>query len=345
MDSQISAWGRSGKNKNHEPYWNRWLWFYIFTGAAIVLFSFHLGELPLQESYEGKVAQAAKEIWQGTSGSSPWMPSEKFQLQPLPLVELLIALAYQLGGLTLTMTRLPGMLLAAASVPLIYGLGQEIFIAQRKAIFAGFIYLTLLPVLRYGRLATLDGAVLFLIVALWWCVVRSRRDLRYCLGIGLCLGLLGLVQGLGSLPWSVITLAFLAWDTPRLLSCRYFWSGIFLGSAPMLGWYGSQWYYYFQSLGLERSLNQFLDQFLDQSLKTFGQDAISLGSNSGFYLLEVWKYGMPWLYFAIAGLVFGQMVKTGLVFMALPIEPLSVKLPLMVVFGCTTKMFGNYLVK
>lgn len=296
MDRQISAWGRSHKNQEPEPYWNKWFWFYIFFGAAIILFSFHLRDLPLQKSYEGKITQVAQEIWQGTDGSLPWVPQKNFHLQHFPLLELLIALAYQLGGFTVGMTRLPGMLLAAISVPLIYGLGLEIFLTQRKAIFAGFIYLTLLPVVSYGRLATGDGAVLFLIAALLWCVGRSRRDLRYCLGIGLCLGVLGLLQGVGSLPWLVITLVFLAWDTPRLLSSSYFWSGIFLGTTPMLGWYGAQWYQYFQSLGWQQTISQFL--------ATLGQGNISAHYRPWFSPLEIGKYGLPWLYFFPAGLNF-----------------------------------------
>ncbi len=295
MDSQISAWGRSHKNQEPEPYWNKWFWFYVFFGAAMILFSFHLRDLPLQKSYEGKMAQVAQEIWQGTATSLPWIPQKNFHLQHFPLLELLIALAYQLGGFTVGMTRLPGMLLAATSVPLIYGLGLEIFLTQRKAIFAGFIYLTLLPVISYGRLATGDGAVLFLIAALAWCVGRSRRDLRYCLGIGLCLGLLGLLQGLGGLPWLVITLVFLAWDTPRLLSCSYFWSGIFLGTTPMLGWYGAQWYQYCQSLGWQQAISQFFTTLGQRNLPHY---------QHWFYPLEVWKYGLPWLYFFPAGLVF-----------------------------------------
>lgn len=296
MDSQISAWGRSHKNPEPAPYWNKWFWFYVFFGAAVILFSFHLRDLPLQKSYEGKMAQVAQEIWQGTAGSIPWLPEKKFSLQTFPLGEILIALAYQLRGATVGMTRLPGMLLAAISVPLIYGLGLEIFLTQRKAILAGFIYLTMLPVVIYGRLATGDGAVLFLIVALMWCVVRSLRDLRYCLGIGFCLGLLGLAQGLGSVPWMIITLAFLAWDTPRLLSCSYFWSGIFLGLTPMLGWYGAQWYQYLQTLGWQSALGQFF--------ATLGKGNNFPHHKPWFSPLQFWKYGLPWLYFFPAGLGF-----------------------------------------
>ena len=296
MDSQISAWGRSDKSQKQEIYWQRWFWLYTFLGAALILFSFNLGDLPLQESYEGKVAQVAKELWQTTAGNLAWEPKGKFHLQPFPLVELLISLAYRLGSFNPTLTRLPGMLLATISVPLFYSLGREIFPSHRQAILAGFIYLTFLPVLRYGRLATLDGAVLFLLIALLWCVVRSRRDLRYCLAAGISLGLLCLLKGLGGMVGAIVLLIFLAWDTPRLLSCNYFWGGILLGITPMLGWYGAQWHYYLQTLGWQASLGQFFT--------TLGQGNKSLGSKSWFYFLEVWKYGMPWLGFAPTALVY-----------------------------------------
>jgi 4-amino-4-deoxy-L-arabinose transferase-like glycosyltransferase len=298
MDSQISAWGRSNRNEKQETHHQHWFWFYLLLGAAIILFTFNLGHLPIQASYEGKIAQTAKEIWQGSASSLDWNAPGRFELQHFPLMELITAFAYQWGGVTPLMTRLPGTLLASLSVPLIYSLGREIFTIPRKAIFASFIYLTLLPVLSYSRLATLDGAVLFLIVALMWCMARSRRDLRYCLGAGLSLGTLCLLKGLGGVVWLGIILAFLAWDTPRLLSCGYFWGGIFLGCAPMLGWYGAQWHYHLQSLSLPQALNQFfvtLSRNIGQSHRTRG---------SWFYLLEIWRYGLPWLVFLPAGLLF-----------------------------------------
>ena len=130
--------------------------------AALLLFGINLGDLPLRDWDEDTVAQVAREMsdrgdFQGllfpTLGGKPY-------LNKPPLVHGLIALTYALAGVHEWTTRLPGALLTAVSVPLLYAMGREIFPRRRSALFSALTYLTLLPVMRHGRLAMLDGAVL-----------------------------------------------------------------------------------------------------------------------------------------------------------------------------------------
>jgi 4-amino-4-deoxy-L-arabinose transferase-like glycosyltransferase len=292
MKRQISAWGSSHKGiLNQDHHWER-LSILGLLGAAIALYCLDLGNLPLRDWDEGTVAQVAREIYTAPQGSLRWLfPTlwgEPYLNKP-PLMHNLIALAYQLGGVNEWTARLPGAILTACSVPLLYGVGREVFRLRKPALFSALIYLTWLPVVRHGRLAMLDGAVLCFEVMLFWCVLRSRRDVRWGLGIGISLGLIGLTKGIMAGLLGAIALAFLAWDTPRLLRSVYLWLGIGLGSFPVLAWYSAQWLQMgetFVSTGLIR-----------QSFARIWTGVDNHAAPPWYYLLELLKYGFPWLVF------------------------------------------------
>ncbi|WP_448562966.1 ArnT family glycosyltransferase [Trichothermofontia sp.] len=275
-----------------------WGWFLVFGIAAVLLFTLNLGVVPLRDWDEGTVAQVAKEIWQASPGSQTWLyPTlwgEPYLNKP-PLVHWLIAMTYDGLGVNEWSARLPGALLTALSVPLLYGLGRELWGCQTPAIFATIVYLTLLPVVRHGRLAMLDGAALCFWVLMVWFLLWSRRDLRACLGVGLSLGFIFLTKGLLGVLLGAIALSFLAWDTPRLLTTPFLWLGLGLGCLPAGLWFAAQWHHYGQMF-VETSV---LSQSLDRIWTT-------VGNNSGppwYYLLEILKYSWPWLLFLPAALV------------------------------------------
>lgn len=271
------------------------LWGLGFLLSAIVLFSVDLGTLPLRDWDEGTVAQVAREIWRSPPGSLTWLHPTLGgtpYLNKPPLMHWSIALAYRIGGVNEAMTRLPGAMLAALSIPLLYAIARELFLQRRFAIFSAAIYLTLLPVVRHGRLAMLDGAALCFFCVLVWCALRSRRDLRYSLGVGIGFGLLCLTKGLLAILLGSIVVLFLAWDTPRLLTSLYLWSGLLLGSFPALAWYAAQWQHY----GVTFTETHLIRQSA-QRVWT------SVEANAGppwYYLLELLKYPWPWLLFWIS---------------------------------------------
>jgi len=233
----------------------------------------------------------------------------------------LIALSYKLFGVQEFSTRLPGAFFTACGVPLLYLVGRELFRdralrgavrvceavaaegekASRRegnripAIFAASVYLTLLPVVRHGRLAMLDGMAVSFFLLLLLCLLKSREDRRWSLGVGLGLGLIVLTKGLLAVPLGAIAFGFLLADRQlTLLKSPYLWLGIVLGSLPVLAWYAAQWQHYgtaflqvhFQSQGLER-LSQSVDGHTGPPW---------------YYLLELLKYGWPWLLFWPGGL-------------------------------------------
>ncbi len=260
--------------------------------AALLLLTINLGGLPLRDWDEGIVAQVAREIYRAEPGSLTWLyptiAGTPYLSKP-PLVHWLIALAYQFGGVNEWTARLPGAILTALSVLLLFGIGREVFSRRTPAVLSALVYLTLLPVVRHGRLAMLDGAVLCFFLLLLFCLLRTRRDLHWGLGVGIAFGLLCLTKGILALLLGAIAAAFILLDTPRLLTSAYVWGGLWLGSLPAIVWYGAQW-------------QRYGEKFIGISLlsQSFNRIWMPVEANTGppwYYLLEILKYGLPWLLF------------------------------------------------
>jgi 4-amino-4-deoxy-L-arabinose transferase-like glycosyltransferase len=178
-------------------------------------------------------------------------------------------------------------------VPLLYLVGREVFLQRLPAVFAAGVYLTLLPVVRHGRLAMLDGMVVSFFLLLLLCLLKSRQDRRWAIGVGLCLGVIVsqkvlLVVLLGDRG------AFLLADRQlALLGSPYFWIGILLGNVPVLAWYAAQWQHYGAT---------FLQvHFQAQGLERISQSVEGHGNPPWYYLLELLKYTWPWLLYSGQG--------------------------------------------
>ncbi|HEY9633469.1 MAG TPA: glycosyltransferase family 39 protein [Coleofasciculaceae cyanobacterium] len=261
--------------------------------AALILWCVSLGDLPLRDWDEGYYAIVAREMYRTGNWLYPTYLGEPFLLKP-PLMQWLVALSYQLGGVQELTTRLPPALLSACGVPLLYLIGKEVFGQRLPAVFTAFVYLTLLPVVRHGRLAMLDGMAISFFLLLLLCLLKSRKDRRWAIGIGIGLGLIALTKGMLVLLLGAIAFGFLLADRQlALLGSPYFWIGILSGNVPVLAWYAAQWQHYggnflqvhFQAQGLERI-------------------STSVEGHAGppwYYLLELLKYTWPWLLFCPGG--------------------------------------------
>jgi 4-amino-4-deoxy-L-arabinose transferase-like glycosyltransferase len=267
------------------------MWTITFLVAACLIFLIDLGGVPLRDWDEGTVAQVAREMSRAPSWSGwlhPQLWGEPYLNKP-PLVHSCIAGLYRVVGVTEWGARLPGAILTASSVPLVYGVGRELFMTRLPAVMAGMVYLTLLPVVRHGRLTMLDGAVVCFFLILIGATLRSRQDLRWCLGIGLGFSLIGLTKSIIALLLLAIGLGFLVWDTPRLFRSSYLWLGLGLGAIPLGLWYGVQAHHYgnlFVEVGLQA--------------QSFDRIWNSVEDHQGYpwyYLLELLKYSWPWLLF------------------------------------------------
>lgn len=248
----------NGRFRQILPETSGWIdrsWMVGLTLTSLILMVWQLGLLPLQDGYEGIIAQDARrwlQAWESLETMDaletidrafngildrPWaaipIPRE------FPFSSLLswgLVLSYGLGGINETMSRLPSAILTVCSVPVMYALARELFAGRLAAVTASVLYLTCLPVVRLGRSAAPSGALFFEMLLLLLCLFRSRRDVRWSLGLGLMTGLLCLTEGLLGLVWGIFGLVFLAWDTPRLLRCPYLWWGLGLGLLPWGIW-------------------------------------------------------------------------------------------------------------
>jgi 4-amino-4-deoxy-L-arabinose transferase-like glycosyltransferase len=303
-------------------------WFLGFFLAALFLWGIALGNVPLRDWDEGTRALVAREIYRTGNWLYPTLQGKSYLLKP-PLMDWLIALSYKIGGVHEFTTRLPGAFFSACGVPLLYGVGRELFRQSLPAVLAASVYLTLLPVVRHGRLAMLDGTAVTFFLLLLLCLLKSRQDRRWAVGVGFGVGLIGFTKGLLVVPLAAIALCFLLADRQfALLKSPYLWLGLLLGNIPVLAWYAAQWQHYgasfvqvhFQSQGLER---------LSQSVENHG-------GAPWYYLLELLKYTWPWLIFWLGGLYlawqkrrtsWGCLVLIGTIGYLATISVMNTKLP------------------
>ncbi|MBW4614981.1 MAG: glycosyltransferase family 39 protein [Desmonostoc vinosum HA7617-LM4] len=272
-------------------------WLLGLVVGSLILWLIFLGNSPLRDWDEGTVAQVAREIWRAPIGSMHWLyptlGGEPYHNKP-PLIHLLIAWTYSVGGVSEWTTRLPGAVLTALGVPLLYLVGRLLFNQSLPALFAALVYLTLLPVVRHGRLAMLDGAMITFFLLLLFCLLKARQNQKYALGVGFCLGLITLTKGMIVLLLGAIACLFLLANRQLiLLKTPYLWIGIFLGNAPAATWYIAQWQHYG---------NDFFQ--VNLQAQTFERLVQPVEGNSGppwYYLIELIKYSFPWILFLPGG--------------------------------------------
>ncbi len=219
--------------------WIDRIWVTGLVGAVLVLMLCQLGELPLQDGPEASIAIASRDWLAALQiGSQNRSQAGQNSFQFPAFTHWITALSYAIGGVNETFSRLPNALLTASSIPLIYGVARELFAGRMMAVATAVIYGTSLSVVAMGRSGTADTPLVMELLILLLCLLRSRRDIRWSLGIGLAALGLVVMGGFASLVWPVLGMMFLAWDTPRVLRTPYLWWGLGLGLLPFGLWFG-----------------------------------------------------------------------------------------------------------
>ncbi|MCC5638914.1 glycosyltransferase family 39 protein [Nostoc sp. CHAB 5844] len=307
-------------------------WLFSLLLGSLILWLICLGNSPLRDWDEGTVAQVAREIWRASFSFRHWLyptlAGEPYYSKP-PLMHLLIAWCYSIGGVNEWTTRLPAAVLTALGVPLLYLVGGLLFNDSLPALFAALVYLTTLPVVRHGRLAMLDGTSITFFLLLLFCLLKSRYQQRWALGVGFCLGLITLTKGMLVLLLGAIAILFiLASSQLFLLNNPYLWAGILLGTTPAIAWYVAQLHYYG---------GNFLQ--INLQAQTFNRIGQSVEGNAGapwYYLIELLKYAFPWLLFCPGGFYlawkkrhssWGSLVLVGTTVYFVTISLITTKLP------------------
>jgi 4-amino-4-deoxy-L-arabinose transferase-like glycosyltransferase len=279
---------------------SEWIWIFGLFCLAILLFGFNLGNLPLRDWDEGTIASVAREIWRSPDRFVGWLyPTLNGQpyLNKPPLIHSLIAISYNIFGISEWSTRLPGAALTSVSVSLLYLVGRELFTYRSTAVFSTLVYLTLLPVARHGRLAMLDGSLVCFFLLLILCLLRLHRDRNSLLGISLGLTLVCLTKGIMmGLLLTAIAVIFSLWHNPKIFAQKSLWFAIVLGIFPVLVWYALQYFHYG-------------GQFLSVNLvdQTFSRVWVTVEKQTGtpwYYFLGIIKYTAPWLIFIPQAFIF-----------------------------------------
>ncbi len=268
-------------------------WTILLTVAALFLWLINLGSVSLRDWDEGYYATVSQDMFQRNSWLYPTYQGEPFLLKP-PLLFWLIHISYLVFNITDFSSRLPSALLSSLGVPLIYLIGREIFINRSTAIFSASVYLTLLPVVRLGRLAMLDGMVntFFLLAILG--LVKGKKSPPWLIAIGIGLSLITLTKGILVLALGAILLIYIILDKQyKILFNPYLWIGLIMGLIPVALWYGLQ-------------INHYGETFIKIHFQSQSFDRLSTAveGNTGpvwFYAVELLKYAAPWLFFAIPG--------------------------------------------
>ena len=267
--------------------------------AAIALYTSGLGELALRDWDEGIVASVARDIWRSFPEGNVWLYPTIHNGFPYwnkpPLIHILIAGSYSLFGISEWSTRLIPAMISATAVPLVYGIGRQLFSAFPPAILSALVYLTFLPIARHGRVAMLDGAINCWFCLAIWCLLKGRQNRQWLLGTGLGIGLICLTKGIMmGVLLGAIMIMFLLWDHPKLLLSPYLWLSLILGTLPAIAWYLLQYLHYgTEFLGI--SLGK-------QTFNRIWEPVSHVSSPPWYYVLEIAKYGLPWLIFLPAGI-------------------------------------------
>ncbi len=304
-------------------------WLVILAVAAIALYTIGLGNMPLRDWDEGYYSVVAREL----TRTQDWMYPTRFG-QPYfpkpPLGYWIGGLGYRLfGQVSEFTTRFPMAISTALGVPLLYAVVRELTSRRREAILTAGVYLTLLPVIRLGRLHMFDGFINTLLILLLFCVLRSQKNRAWALGIGLCLAGIALAKGILAVALGGIVFAFICLDRRwEVFKNPCTWIGIGLGLSVTLGWNIAQW-------------QRYGDVFLQEHLGFHNLARISttLEGHDGppwYYLLEIVKYSFPWLFFCPGGLLLawqsrdtsqGRLVLTGTILFLGMASAMGTKLP------------------
>ncbi len=236
-------------SQNYRPpiFWILLLW---FLACGIALSS--LGNLPLRDFDEATVARVAFELNQKI-GLDRLLPSiwDKPYLNKPPGLHWIISFAigisqnFQKNAVFLPsefIIRFFPALFSTFVVPLGGLIQWNLRPKDRIAcITTSAILLTLLPVIRYGRMAMLDGTQLSAIALLWFCLssIRNNRSSKFhFLGAGFACSFMLLLKAPVVLPALLASLLPLIWENK---SKKYFnhlsWGWFLYGLIPGCAWH------------------------------------------------------------------------------------------------------------
>jgi hypothetical protein len=268
------------------PYCKLLLW-------LLPLLLFTSGETSLMAHDETLYALRARQMFETGDWVSPWAnPHHK-----TPGFYWLIAIFYQLFGVSDTTARIPTMIAGILSIFVIYQVG-EILLSQKLAFLGMMILSVEFLWVQYCRLSTPDLPTILLVFIGILSLLKSDIDIqnRYFYGFitGLSFGLGFLIRSLMIFLPMVALLPYLIIDhrRHRHLTNPMLYLGFLVGLIPTLIWLYFSWL-----------------RYGSDSIGALLRFVIELGSheqhNDGilFYVWNLALKSFPWLFFSLLGLV------------------------------------------
>ena len=228
------------------------LWIFLFWTIACGIAFISLGNLPLRDFDEATVARVALELNQ-KSGLDRLLPTiwDKPYLNKPPGLHWLISFAIGINqNFKNDFNLLPSefcirffpALFSTFVVPL-GGLIQWNLRPKDRisCITTSAILLTLLPIIRYGRMAMLDGTQLSAIALLWFCLssIKNNRSNKYnFLGAGFSCSFMLLLKAPVIIPALIASLIPLIWEhkSKKYLN-NLSWIWLLYGLIPGFAWH------------------------------------------------------------------------------------------------------------
>ena len=264
----------------------RWLTPLLLWLLTLCLWLPGLGNLPLRDWDEGRVATVAR----STTGLLPMKWERSYLNKPPGLHWPMGQLIRSTGGQEMVVRLLPA-LFSSLAIPLIVLLRRSLGGQGRdhSALLSGIVLMTLLPMARHGRLAMLDGTLVSCSLLLWWGWLGCRQSFGRALLAGLaCSGILLLkppaILGFGAI-------ALLAGGSGLHPRGRR-WLSFILGLLPGVSWHLWHW--------LIRSD----DAFLMWGGQGLARLTTTVGDGFGWWTpwAELLEGGWPWLLLLPAGI-------------------------------------------
>ncbi|MBH8564332.1 glycosyltransferase family 39 protein [Nostoc sp. CENA67] len=280
-----------------QPMWRRISQTAVFPYMSLLvlllpLLLFNSGQNSLMAHDEGLYAWRSRQMFDSGDWIAPW--GNVHHKTPGPYW--LIAIAYELFGVSELSVRLPSMIAGILAILLIYEIAK-IILNQKLAWLAAAILIVEFLWLQYCRLGTPDVPMICLVILAIWSLLKAELHPKYCyfwsLIAGLSLGLGFLVRSFMIFVPIIALLPYLIGEhrRHRHLANPILYLGFVVGLIPTLSWLWFNWLRY--GNGSFEELFKFVIQ--QNSHPRYPSSVF-------FYVWNVPLKSFPWGFFSLLGL-------------------------------------------
>ena len=223
-------------------------------------------------------------------------------------IQWLIALCFQLFGISDDVARLPSAIAFGLSVLLVYAIGSQLL--NCRLAYLGATLFSIMPIsLQYARLATQDSVLVFLELLGVWALLKGGLKSEeskvfqpvpplspssiWAILAGATLGWAFLIKGFMVIPAALAVVPYLVMEQKwhRLLTQPGLYVGCGIGLLPVVGWLVAAIAKYGATPIAELMGKLF---YLKQTTNH--------GAGPFYYFWNIPANGFPWVFFAIAGI-------------------------------------------